>query len=40
MRHPWSVAVVLTVATATALAQRHELAVTPLSAIGVCSREE
>ena len=24
MRHPWSVAVVLTVATATALAQRHE----------------
>jgi hypothetical protein len=39
MRHPWSVAVVLTVATATALAQRHELAVTPLSGIGVCSRE-
>jgi len=39
MRHPCSVAVLLTVATATALAQRDEVPVTPLSAIGVCSRE-
>ena len=39
MRHPWSIPVLLSVATATALAQRHEQAVTPLSGIGVCSRE-
>ena len=39
MRHPWSTAVMLTVATASLLAQRDESAVTPLSPIGVCSRE-
>ena len=39
MRHPSSIPVLLSVATATALAQTHELAVAPLSAIGVCSRE-
>ena len=39
MRHPWIVPVLLSVATATALAQTPEPAITPLSPIGVCSRE-
>ena len=39
MRHPWPVPVMLLIATATALAQRDELAVTPLSPSGVCRRE-
>ena len=37
MHHPWTVPVLLSVATATALAQTP--AVAPLSSIGVCSRE-
>lgn len=39
MRHSWTVPVLLSVATATALAQRDERAVTALFPIGVCSRE-
>ena len=39
MRHPWCVPVLLSVATTSALAQRDEPARTPLSPVGVCSRE-
>jgi hypothetical protein len=39
MRQPWSIPGLLSVATATALVQKDERSITPLSAIGVCSRE-